>query len=48
MSGQRTALVIGASGGAGGEVAQALLAHGWRVRGCCGADSVSTFPASGP
>ncbi len=33
MSGQRTALVIGASGGAGGEVAQALLAHGWRVRG---------------
>ena len=33
MAEQRTALVIGASGGAGGAVAQALLAHGWRVRG---------------
>ncbi len=33
MSERRTALVIGASGGAGGAVAQALLAHGWRVRG---------------
>jgi len=28
-----TALVIGATGGIGGEVAQALLARGWRVRG---------------
>lgn len=32
-SAQRTALVIGATGGIGGEVAHALLAHGWRVRG---------------
>jgi nucleoside-diphosphate-sugar epimerase len=30
---QRTALVIGATGGIGGEVAHALIAHGWRVRG---------------
>jgi nucleoside-diphosphate-sugar epimerase len=30
---RRTALVIGATGGIGGEVAHALLAHGWRVRG---------------
>ena len=29
----RTALVIGATGGIGGEVARALLARGWRVRG---------------
>ncbi|HEY4988011.1 MAG TPA: SDR family oxidoreductase [Bradyrhizobium sp.] len=28
----RTALVIGASGGVGGEVARTLLARGWRVR----------------
>ncbi|HUN50839.1 MAG TPA: NAD(P)H-binding protein [Candidatus Sulfotelmatobacter sp.] len=28
----RLALVIGATGGLGGEVARALLAHGWRVR----------------
>jgi uncharacterized protein YbjT (DUF2867 family) len=25
-------LVIGATGGVGGEVAKALIAHGWRVR----------------
>jgi nucleoside-diphosphate-sugar epimerase len=29
----RTALVIGATGGIGGEAARALIAHGWRVRG---------------
>lgn len=29
----RTALVIGATGGIGGEVARALLAGGWRVKG---------------
>jgi len=31
-SNQRLALVLGASGGVGTEVAKALLAHGWRVR----------------
>jgi len=30
---QKIALVIGAAGGIGGEVAHALIAHGWRVRG---------------
>ncbi len=30
---KRTALVIGATGGIGGEVARALIAHGWRVIG---------------
>lgn len=29
----RTALVLGATGGIGGETARALLAHGWKVRG---------------
>ena len=33
----RLALVIGATGGAGGEVAKALIARGWRVR-CLGRD----------
>ncbi len=28
-----TALVLGATGGVGGETARALLAHGWKVRG---------------
>jgi nucleoside-diphosphate-sugar epimerase len=32
-SDHRTALVIGATGGVGGEVAHALMAHGWRVLG---------------
>jgi nucleoside-diphosphate-sugar epimerase len=31
MTNQRTALVLGASGGIGGETAAALLQHGWRV-----------------
>ena len=30
---RRTALVIGATGGIGGEVAHALIARGWSVRG---------------
>lgn len=29
----KTALVLGATGGVGGETARALLAHGWQVRG---------------
>ena len=29
----RTALILGASGGIGGETARALVAHGWQVRG---------------
>ena len=29
----KTALVLGASGGVGGETARALIAHGWTVRG---------------
>lgn len=32
ISQAKTALVIGATGGIGGEVAAALVAHGWRVR----------------
>ena len=32
---QKLALVIGATGGIGGEVAHALIKHGWRVRGLC-------------
>ena len=28
----RTALVLGATGGVGGEVARLLVAHGWSVR----------------
>jgi nucleoside-diphosphate-sugar epimerase len=31
----KTALVIGATGGIGGEVARALNRHGWQVRGLC-------------
>src|SRR5262245_14755141 len=33
MTETRTALVLGATGGIGGEVARALLQKGWRVRG---------------
>ena len=33
MSNPRTALVLGATGGIGGEVARTLAARGWRVRG---------------
>jgi uncharacterized protein YbjT (DUF2867 family) len=33
MSETKLALVTGATGGVGGEVAAALLRHGWRVRG---------------
>ena len=33
MNDQRKALVIGATGGVGGETARALLRHGWHVRG---------------
>lgn len=33
MSNDRTALVLGATGGVGGAVAEALLNKGWRVRG---------------
>jgi len=29
----KTALVLGATGGVGGETARALIAHGWKVRG---------------
>lgn len=32
MSETKTALVLGATGGSGGEIARALLARGWRVR----------------
>jgi nucleoside-diphosphate-sugar epimerase len=32
MSSERTALVLGATGGIGGEVAMALMQNGWRVR----------------
>jgi nucleoside-diphosphate-sugar epimerase len=33
MNTKRTALVLGATGGIGGEIANALLTHGWAVRG---------------
>jgi len=33
MNPQKTALVLGASGGIGGVISAALLRHGWRVRG---------------
>src|ERR1700744_6093979 len=32
MNEQKAALVLGATGGVGGEMARALLARGWRVR----------------
>ena len=33
MTQTRKALVIGATGGVGGAIAEALLRHGWHVRG---------------
>jgi nucleoside-diphosphate-sugar epimerase len=33
MTNEKTALVLGATGGVGGEMARALIARGWRVRG---------------
>ena len=33
MSNRKTALVLGATGGVGGAIAEALLRHGWHVRG---------------
>ena len=43
MSGNdRTALVIGATGGVGGATAAALLKHGWRVRAMNRVESSST------
>jgi nucleoside-diphosphate-sugar epimerase len=33
MTNGKTALVLGATGGVGGETARALIAHGWQVRG---------------
>jgi nucleoside-diphosphate-sugar epimerase len=33
MSGEKTALVLGATGGVGGVIADALVRHGWQVRG---------------
>jgi nucleoside-diphosphate-sugar epimerase len=33
MTNGKTALVLGATGGVGGETARALIAHGWTVRG---------------
>jgi nucleoside-diphosphate-sugar epimerase len=32
MTQEKTALILGATGGIGGEVGRALIAHGWRVR----------------
>ena len=32
MSGQRTVLILGATGGIGGALSDALLAHGWKVK----------------
>ncbi|WP_342362266.1 NAD-dependent epimerase/dehydratase family protein [Terrarubrum flagellatum] len=43
MSANKLALVLGATGGIGGELAQALLRHGWAVRGLRRA--TSTKPA---
>jgi NAD(P)-dependent dehydrogenase (short-subunit alcohol dehydrogenase family) len=31
MAQQKTALVLGATGGIGGELARTLVAHGWQV-----------------
>lgn len=43
---QKSILVLGATGGVGGAVAAAFLAHGWRVRALTRrADSAATVPA---
>ena len=33
MANDKTALVLGATGGVGGAIASALVRHGWQVRG---------------
>ena len=38
----RTALILGATGGVGGETARALIAHGWSVRGLSRTPRTST------
>ncbi|MEO7687912.1 MAG: NAD-dependent epimerase/dehydratase family protein [Sphingomonas sp.] len=38
----RTALILGATGGVGGETARALIAHGWSVRGLTRTPRAST------
>jgi len=45
MERNRTALVLGATGGIGGGIASALLRHGWRVRGMV-RDIAKLTPAS--
>lgn len=45
MERNRTALVLGATGGIGGGIAAALLRHGWRVRGMV-RDAAKLTPAS--
>lgn len=44
----KTALVLGATGGVGGAVAQALLAHGWAVRGMVRDADKAAAEARGP
>lgn len=46
MDSEKTALVLGATGGVGGAIAAALLARGWRVRGL--ARTVEAARATGP
>jgi nucleoside-diphosphate-sugar epimerase len=43
----RTALVVGATGGIGGAVARALLAHGWTVRGLARSPEAAAAKAGG-
>jgi nucleoside-diphosphate-sugar epimerase len=46
METNRTALVLGATGGVGGAIAAALLRHGWKVRGL--ARDIAAADRSGP